>query len=399
VSRINNRRAVASLMFGRVIYAVNWYNFAAIFTLVARDMNQNVSGLGIVVGSFYLGVAVFQIPGGLLAAKIGPKMTAVYGTLLCSTSALLTSIATNFVQISVLRFLVGAGMAFVFAPAVILVAKYFRERAEGFSVGLFNAAFYLGGALGIFGWAVLADVWGWRESLAASGGIGILTAVLMILLVPRDSIREDFAMEILEIRKIVSSRWLLLLGVGLFGVNGFSSLISSFMVFYLQSSQNASAALAGGVGALSVLSSIISAPLFGMLHDRIRNPAWLVFLCGLLGIIGLELASLLGVLAAIFASLIVGFAAGGALTVGFSAARELAHGEYETLAVSCINGTQLFAGFFFPPVFAWSVLAFGYSSAWALSGLYLLPFIAAVLLSRSKSFIGQGANLGEPSGR
>jgi len=388
VSRINNQRAVVSLMFGRFIYAVNWFNFAAIFTLIARDMNQNVSGLGIVVGSFYLGVSVFQIPGGLLAAKIGPKKTSVYGTLLASAAAFMTSVSTNFAEISLLRFLVGVGMAFVFAPAVILMAKYFRERAEGFSVGLFNAAFYLGGALGIFGWAVLADAWGWRESLAVSGGIGVLSGLLMLLLVPRDSIREGFSMELLEVRNVLSSRLLFLYGIGTLGVNGFASVITAFMVYYLQNSLNAGALLAGSVGALDLLASLSSALLFGKLHDRIRNPAWLMFVCGMAGVVGLELASIMSVFAAIFANIVVGFATGGALTVGFSAARELAHAEYETLAVSCLNSSQLIAGFFFPLLFSSTVVSFGYSSAWALSGLYVFPFIAAVLLSKHRPFIG-----------
>ena len=271
------------------------------------------------------------------------------------------------------------------------MARYFRERAEGFSVGLFNAAFYLGGALGIFAWAVLADAWGWRESLALSGGIGILSAVLMLLLVPRDSIREDFAMELHEIRKIVTNRWLFLLSIGLFGANGFSSLVTAFMVFYLQNSQKVSVMMAGAVGALALLGSLTTSPLFGMLHDRIRNPSWLIFLCGLSGIVGLEFASIPLVSTAIIAGLIVGFSTGGIFTVSFSAARELAHAEYETLAVSCINSMQQFAGFIFPPIFSRTVLTLGYSSAWFLSGLYVFPFIAAVLLTRLQKFARQPA--------
>ncbi len=375
---------MTSLILGRLVYAVNWYNFAAIFSLVARDMNQNVSGLGVAVGSFYLGAGLFQIPGGLLAAKIGPKRTVVYGTLLASAASLLTSIATDFTQLIVLRFLVGTGMAFVFGPAVILVARYFRTKSEGFSVGLFNAAFYFGGALGIFGWAVLADIWGWRESLAISGSIGVLTAILILLLVPHDPLREGFAIDLYEIRKIFSSRRLFLLGLGLFGVTGFAGLISAFTVYYLEGSLKMSAALAGSVGALAMLGSLLSSPLFGTLYDRTHNASALILLGGISGVVGLEAASVSNVLVAAFANLMVGFGAGGALTVGFSAAREQAYAEYESLAVSCINGTQLFAGFFFPPLFSLTVLSFGYSAAWLLSGLYTFPFIALVLLTKPK---------------
>ena len=385
---MNNGRAVASLISGRLIYAINWYNFAAVFALIARDLNQNVSGLGVVVGSFYLGAGLFQIPGGLLAAKIGPRKTAAYGTLLASAASLATSAATDFSQITVLRFLVGTGMAFVFAPGVILMARYFREQAEGFSVGLFNAVFYGGGALGIFGWAVLADAWGWRESLAISGGLGILTAALMILLVPRDPVREDFAMELTEIRRIFTSKWLFLLGLGMFGMMSIWGIVTAFMVYYMEASLKIGVVLAGSVGALALLGSGISCPVLGALYDRTRKATELMFICGIAGVAGLELASQPNVAAAALANLVAGFATGGIVTVGFSAARELAHAEYETLAVSCLNGTQLFAGFIFPPLFSLSVISLGYSTAWMLAGLYTFPFIAALLLTKSKRITG-----------
>jgi MFS family permease len=381
---MNNGRAVGSLLFNRAIYAVNWYNFAAVFFLIARDLNQNIAGLGSAVGSFYLGAGLFQIPGGLLAAKIGPKRTAAYGTLIASAAAMTTLIATNFSQLTVLRFIVGMGMSFVFAPAVILMARYFRKRSEGFSVGLLNSAFYLGGALGIFGWAVFAEMWGWREGLAISGAFGVLTAFVILWLVPRDPIREDFSMDLSQVRRVFANRRLLLLGMGMFGMTGLSSIITAFIVYYLEDMLKTSAALAGGVGALALLGSLLSAPLFGLIYDRTHNASGLMFLCGLTGIAGLELAAFGSVLSAVFANVITGFATAGAMTVGFSAAREVASAEYETLAVSCINSTQLFAGFFFPPVFSLTVLTYGYSMSWVLSGIYTAPFIALSLLAKSK---------------
>lgn len=139
-----NGVAVTSLILGRIVYAVNWYSMAAVFSLVASELKYDVSGLAVVTAAFYVGIGVFQVPGGLLAAKIGPRLTVVCGTTVASLAALLTGFAGNLLEIMVLRFFVGVGMALVFAPAVILVTRFLREGSEGLGVGLYNSAFSLG---------------------------------------------------------------------------------------------------------------------------------------------------------------------------------------------------------------------------------------------------------------
>lgn len=119
-----NRKAVASLLLGRIVYAVNWYSFAAVFSFTASELNQNVCGLGLVTSMFFVGIGIFQVPGGILAAKIGPRLTALCGTSIASLAMLLTSFAGNLVEIAILRFFVGLGMAFVFSPGVILMTRF-----------------------------------------------------------------------------------------------------------------------------------------------------------------------------------------------------------------------------------------------------------------------------------
>jgi MFS family permease len=77
-----NQAAIASLILGRIVYAVNWYSLAAVFTFTASELNQNVSGLGLATATFFVGIGVFQVPCGILAAKIGPRLTATYERLL-----------------------------------------------------------------------------------------------------------------------------------------------------------------------------------------------------------------------------------------------------------------------------------------------------------------------------
>lgn len=95
---------------------------------------------------------------------------------------MLSGFASNLVEIAFLRFIVGLGMAFVFAPSVILMTRFLQEGSEGLSVGLYNSASSLGGVIGLSGWAILASVVGWRNSLVTSGSLGLLTAALLFLL-------------------------------------------------------------------------------------------------------------------------------------------------------------------------------------------------------------------------
>ncbi len=380
---ISNRGAVASLVFSRVIYAVNWYNVAAVFAFMAHDFGQDVSGLGFVTASFYIGLGVFQIPGGVFAAKFGPRKIAIYGILISSAATSLTAVTSEFYQFVILRFFVGVGMALFFGPGVTLVAKSFSRKSQGFGVGVFNAAFYVGGALGLFAWSVLADLTGWRLSLAISSALGVLGALFLLAYLPRDELRKGFVIKADDLRKVLSNRWLLILSLYLFGIGSGQILINTFMIFYLEQSLNLGPASAGIIGSLSPLSAIFASPLFGLLYDKTRRIRLLLFSLGSALAIAVALVSIGNSYSAIGATIIVG-SCSGAFTISYLAAREVpaVSAEYETLAVSWVNCIQMFAGFWSPVAFSLLAISFGYSISWLIAAVYTLFLISVVLLVR-----------------
>ena len=384
MTKILNKPAVASLVLSRTVYAVNWHNVAAVFTFVAYDFGQNVSGLGIATVSFYIGVGIFQVPAGILAAKVGPRTTAAYGMLLSSLAALLTAFTLNFDQFVVLRFLVGAGMALFFGPGVTLVSNYFRRESQGVGVGIFNGAFYLGGSLGLFAWSVLAESAGWRMSLAVGGVLGILGAVLLFVYVPKEE-WDGFTIRMADLKKILSNRWLLLLSLELLGFNAGTTLITTFMVYYLEGTLSLAPALAGGIGSLAPLCAIFASPLFGKLYDKTRKPRALLFSLGVLLAIAIAIVSLGNVYAAVASTIIAGFCAG-AFTVTYLAAREAraVSDEYQTLAVSWVNNIQMVAGFWSPLAFSTLVVGFGYADSWLIAATYTFALISVILFGREK---------------
>jgi MFS family permease len=381
--RVLNRGAVVSLILSRTAYAINWYNIAAVFAFIAIDFGQNVSGLGVLTASFYIGLGLFQIPGGIVAAKFGPRKTAIYGMLLSSAAAALTAFTFQFYQLVLLRFLVGVGMGLFFGPGVTLIAKAFRGESQGLGVGVFNGAFYVGSALGLFGWSVLAELTGWRLSIAASGGLGILGSLLLLAYLPKDELRKEFTVKLADLRRVLSSRWLLLLSLELLGIGSGLILVNTFMIYYLEQSLKLGPTPAGIIGALSPLCAVFACPLFGILYDKTKRTRLLLFILGAVLAIAVAVVSIGTVYSAIGASLIAG-SSSGAFTITYLAARKVraASAEYETLAVSWVNTMQMFAGFWSPVVFSLLVISFGYGTSWMVGALYTFLLISVILVAK-----------------
>jgi MFS family permease len=382
---VNTRAAVASLILGRIIYAVNWFSLAAVFSFTASELNENVSGLGMATSAFFIGIGVFQVPGGILAAKIGPRLTAIFGTTVCSLAALLTGFAGNLVEITVLRFFVGSGMAFVFAPGVILMARFLHKGDEGLGVGLYNSAFSLGGAVGLSGWAVLATTVGWRISLATGGLLGLGTSVLLWFLVPMDNERLEFSIELRHLKLILLDKWLIILSVAMLGLQIGSTLYSSFMAYYLNDVIHVGVGEAGTIASLVSLFAIASSPFAGKLYDKYGNEKQLLFASGVLMTVGVGVAFFGSVYSAILAGILIGLAAGAGFTFGFSAARAANRldQEYETLAVSWVNSISLFGNFVPPLLYSYFAVQYGYSFAWLCMAFLSFLLFVPILLKRA----------------
>ncbi len=378
-ARLSGQRTVVALVAARIVYAINWLNIGAIFYLMSADLNSGVSGLGTLTSSFYLGVGIMQVPGGVLAAKWGPKRTVSTGILVSSVAVLGTSISSAILQVAILRFIVGAGMALVFAPSVVIMTRFLGGKS-GTGVGLINSAFDIGGLLGLFGWILLASVTGWRSTLVLSGSLGLITGLLVVALVPRDEKNLQFRFVTSKLVKILSDRNLIVLGLGSLGSNLGSVLISSFMAYYLQASLGETAAIAGIVAAMIVVLPIYTSLWGGRLYDRSKKPRRLLILSGL-GMTAATLVTAAPILPAAAAGAVLGgIAVGPASTINFAAAKDLSRveREYEGLTISWVNSISLTGSFWPPLIFSYFAKSFNYSAAW-LAGAAMCFFLLVPL--------------------
>jgi MFS family permease len=297
-----NGWAVSSLLYTRVVYAINWFNIASIFSHIASDFKQDISLLGLLSTSFLIGVGLFQVPGGIIAAIQGSRRTAIYGIIIASLAAFLCGLSSQLQQIEILRFVVGLGMALFFGSSVTLITRYLGRGSEGFAVALLNSAHSIGGIIGIFGWVILAEVVGWRQSLLLSGAFGLISSIFLIVFLPSKHGQEGGGGEvekqqhqsqqqipkgkhsqikISDIRKVLFDKSLFAFGLVLLGAQIAWGLPLTFIVFYLEDYLKVNSSTAGFIAGLGLISGVVSAPVFGRIYDKTKNIRKLLFVCGL----------------------------------------------------------------------------------------------------------------------
>ena len=370
-------------MLARVVYTINWFNIASIFYLIASEFREDIAMLGIISATFLLGVGLFQVPAGIMAAKYGPRKVAIYGIMIASSAALVTGLASDTTQIIVLRFIIGIGMACFFGPSVILVSRYLGKESEGLGIGLLNSAHALGGIVGLFGWVVLAEFVGWRATLILSGGLGISTAIMLssTLLRDVDQITKEFKLKVSHVFDTLFNRSLIILGLTLLGFQAGSSMILTFSVFYFVDNLKINPIQAGLIGSLSLVVGLLSSPFFGRLYDKIGNARKLLFISGILSASSLVGFATDSIYVIIFSIIVAGFFLSAGFVIVYAKAKEInkALPQYQTLAVGFVNGISLFGVFWVPVLFSNIVSRLGYEIAWLLGCLVVILLILPVI--------------------
>jgi MFS family permease len=414
-----NGWAVSSLLYTRVVYAINWFNIASIFSHIASDFKQDISLLGLLSTSFLIGVGLFQVPGGIIAAIQGSRRTAIYGIIIASLAAFLCGLSSQLQQIEILRFVVGLGMALFFGSSVTLITRYLGRGSEGFAVALLNSAHSIGGIIGIFGWVILAEVVGWRQSLLLSGAFGLISSIFLIVFLPSKHGQEGGGGEvekqqhqsqqqipkgkhsqikISDIRKVLFDKSLFAFGLVLLGAQIAWGLPLTFIVFYLEDYLKVNSSTAGFIAGLGLISGVVSAPVFGRIYDKTKNIRKLLFVCGLAmsaGVAGFAITttSSSGLYIAGISNVLVGVFSAGVFTIAYTSAKEayrksktemkiewniestITKDSYDTLAIGWVNGLSLFGAFWVPILFSFVVQHVGYAIAWLLGGIFSLLFI------------------------
>jgi sugar phosphate permease len=171
-------RVLALLFFASTITYMDRVCISVAGKDIQEELGITLQQWGWVLGAFVLAYGLFEIPGGALGDKYGPRKVLTRIVTWWSAFTILTGLAQSFRQLLVIRFLFGAGEAGAFPNFSAAIARWFpaHERARAQSVVWMASR--IGGALSPLIVIPIQQAWGWRAAFYLFGIIGMVWAVI-----------------------------------------------------------------------------------------------------------------------------------------------------------------------------------------------------------------------------
>jgi MFS family permease len=201
---------VDALLFGVLAPLVPGY---------AEEFGLSKTGAGLLVGAFGAGALLGGIPGGLAAARRGPKVAVVAGLALLAASSFAFAVADGPWALGLARFVQGASSTTTWAGAMAWLTVATPRERRGELLGTAFGAAVLGAILGpMFG--AVADAVGIRIAFST---VGTVTAVLAVWAATRPAATPEgqapnAVRRALADRSFLGGLWLNTLPAWLFGM-------------------------------------------------------------------------------------------------------------------------------------------------------------------------------------
>jgi MFS family permease len=378
-------RATVGLIAMRIGYAYNWYDVGPALPSIGSAFGVGPAQYGLLVAAFLVGGGLLQVPAGLLSRKLGPRTVSFWGVGLLSVAAAACALAPSFGALLALRTAAGVGAALFFSPAIGLVGSLFPPGRRGIPVGVFSSAFSVGAALGLVGPAFLIPLLGWRLSLVVGGLFLGVPGLVSLLLVPRSVGRPlpSTSGTRPRIPAALRFRGTWAVGIAFVGLEGATFATGQFLVPWGESVQGWTLGLAGAVGMMFVLPSILGGPLGGRVAEEHRNHRTQFVVATFVS------AAMVALLP--WANLASALAIGTVFSVAYGVDYAVMYvipqywkevpNEEIPLAIGLLNSVQLAGGAGVSALFGSIVQATSYSVAWEwLAVLIVVPLGALVLL-------------------
>jgi sugar phosphate permease len=380
---IQRRHSILAVLFAA--YLLCYMDRMAIATAIpfmAKDFGLSPLGMGGVLSAFFIGYALMQLPGGMLADRFGPRRVMILAIVGWSLFTVLTGLAGSLPVLLGIRVLFGASEGPFPPSASKTIALWFAPQAVGRANGLILAAVQIGAAIAPLCVAWIIVEWGWRAVFYSLLVPGLVLALLVWMIVEdlpeQTPTPQEAKTPVREVLKMRAVRWsavtIFLWSIAAWG-------LMNWLPTYLLQARGFSLPKLGLLGSLPYLAGALGYFLGGYLVDGyFKNRRHLPIASGLLaGGLTTYLATAAptgewAVVALILSFLCVFIAAGGIFTLPLVTVPRHAVGA----AFGFVNTAAQFAAFLSPLAVGYVLNITHNDFNTALYGFVAFFFVAAI---------------------
>jgi sugar phosphate permease len=144
---------------------------------IIKEFGFNKVTMGVIFSAFLWSYALFQVPGGWLSDKFGPRRVLAGVVTFWSLMTAATGLAAGATSFKIIRFLFGVGEAGAFPGATRAMQLWYPRSERGFVQGITHSASRAGAALAPPIVLAIMLNFGWRAAFFVCGTIGILWSI------------------------------------------------------------------------------------------------------------------------------------------------------------------------------------------------------------------------------
>lgn len=144
---------------------------------IGKEFNIDAAAQGLILSAFFAGYALFQIPGGMLADKLGFRRMLSVGIVWWSAFTTLTGAVFSYPLLLLVRFAFGLGEAVLPGSSYKTLTTYFPSKERGTAIGIQSTANSIGNIFASITAAAIIVVLGWRAVFLVLGIPGVILGV------------------------------------------------------------------------------------------------------------------------------------------------------------------------------------------------------------------------------
>jgi len=169
--------------------------------VIQKQFGFSLGTLGVILGCYNWGYALFQIPGGWFGDRVGPRIALASVVIWWSVFTFITGFSASVTMLMICLFLIGVGEAGAFPISNRALSRWMLPGERGFAQGITHAGSRLAGAAAPLLVATLIGLYSWHTPFFLFAGVGIVWAVIWVAYY-RDVPREHASVNDAERDKI-----------------------------------------------------------------------------------------------------------------------------------------------------------------------------------------------------